>query len=188
MTRKKYAALILVMAVLLGMTLSGCGIIEFQVDKWEMRQKASKLALVKALDEYFRELYGLPPALEYDINVHFERKEFFASHPSELGYEYNFLDFDYHGQPLEEVLPLLDGIHFDYWYVDDGVNLDGIEFRAEDWGGDLERLERVWISCFRCYGVEALEQPKVEDLGGPTVPAGAALRLCRSLFDSDDFA
>ena len=217
MTRKKYAALILVMAFLLGMTLSGCGIIEFQADKWEMRQKASKLALayaketyggrakvvkvevgvnvavfrgtlagdalvtlsldgeefqvyvvgdscrdnrdglalVKALDEYFRGLYGLSPALEYNINVHFERKEFFASHPSELGYEYNFLDFDYHGQPLEEVLPLLDSIHFDYRYVDDGVSLDGIEFRAEDWGGGLERLERVWISCFRCYDGES---------------------------------
>ena len=217
MTRKKYAALILVMAFLLGMTLSGCGIIEFQADKWEMRQKASKLALayaketyggrakvvkvevgvnvavfrgtlagdalvtlsldgeefqvyvvgdscrdnrdglalVKALDEYFRGLYGLSPALEYNINVHFERKEFFASHPSELGYEYNFLDFDYHGQPLEEVLPLLDSIHFDYRYVDDGVSLDGIEFRAEDWGGDLERLGRVWISCFRCYDGES---------------------------------
>lgn len=213
MERKKCSALIFVMTALLGMALFGCGVIEFQIDKWEMRQKASKaalayaketygggakvvkvevgvnvavfrgtlagdalvtlsldgeefqvyvvgdscrdnrdgLALVKALDEYFRGLYGLPPALEYDINVHFERKEFFASHPSELGYEYNFLDFDYHGQPLEEVLPLLDSIHFDYRYVDDGVNLDGIEFRAEDWGGDLERLERVWISCFRCY-------------------------------------
>lgn len=213
MTRKRCAALIFVMAALLGVALSGCGIIEFQIDKWEMRQKASKaalayvnetyggrakvvkvevgvtvvvfrgtlsgdalvtlsldgeefqvyvvgdtcrdnrdgLALVKVLDEYFRGLYGLPPALEYDINVHFERKEFFASHPSELGYEHNFLDFDYHGQPLEEVLPLLDSIHFDYRYVDDGVSLDGIEFRAEDWGGDLERLGRVWISCFRCY-------------------------------------
>lgn len=213
MTRKRCAALIFVMAALLGVALSGCGIIEFQIDKWEMRQKASKaalayvnetyggrakvvkvevgvnvavfrgtlsgdalvtlsldgeefqvyvvgdtcrdnrdgLALVKVLDEYFRGLYGLPPALEYDINVHFERKEFFASHQSSLGYDYNFLDFDYHGQPLEEVLPLLDSIRFDYRYVDDGVSLDGIEFRAEDWGGNLERLGRVWISCFRCY-------------------------------------
>ncbi len=213
MTRKKCAALILVMAALLGMALSGCGIIEFQIDKWNMRQEASKLALayaketyggrakvvkvqvgvtvavfrgtlsgdalvtlsldgeefqvyvvgescrdnreglalVKELDKYFRGLYDLPPALEYDINVHFERKEFFASHQSSLGYDYNFLDFDYHGQPMEEVLPLLDSIRFDYQYVDDGVSLDGIEFRKEDWGGDLERLGRVWISCFRCY-------------------------------------
>lgn len=45
MARKKGIALILVMAVLLGMALSGCGVIEFQIDKWEMRQKASKLAL-----------------------------------------------------------------------------------------------------------------------------------------------
>ena len=34
----------------------------------------------------------------------------------------------------------MDSIHFDYRYVDDGISLDGIEFRAEDWGGGLERL------------------------------------------------
>lgn len=133
MTRKKFGALVFVMAALLGVVLSGCGIIEFQMDKWEMRQNASKtalayaketyggrakvikvevgvnvavfrgclsgdalvtlslageefqvyvvgdscrdnregLALVKALNEYFRGLYSLPPALEYDINVYF---------------------------------------------------------------------------------------------------------------------
>lgn len=65
---------------------------------------------------------------EHSLQSNLERKEFFASHPSELRYEYNFLDFDYHGQPLEEVLPLLNSICFDYRYVDDGVSLDGIEF------------------------------------------------------------
>lgn len=248
MTRKKFGALVFVMAALLGVVLSGCGIIEFQMDKWEMRQNASKtalayaketyggrakvikvevgvnvavfrgylsgdalvtlsldgeefqvyvvgdscrdnregLALVKALDEYFRGLYSLPPALEYDINVYFERKEFFASHPSELGYEYNFLDFDYHGQPLEEVLPLLDSIHFDYRYVDDSVSLDGIEFRQEDWGGDLKRLERVWISCFRCYDEDSEVPLGIQVVKGQPILMTEGMEFSHSEFQYAD--
>ena len=52
MTRKKCIALLFVMTALLGMALSGCGVIEFQMDKWEMRQNASKLALAYANETY----------------------------------------------------------------------------------------------------------------------------------------
>lgn len=212
MRRKKCIIFILMMAVLCGTVLSGCGVIEFYNNKRALGRKASDqavayvsdtyggkakvvdvevgvtqvvfrgslsgdalvtlsldgeefqvyvagefcadnrsgLALTKALDEHFRGLYGLPPALEYDINVHCKDEDFFASHPTSLGYDYNFLDFDYHGQPLEEVLPLLEYIRFDYRYVDDSVCLDKIEFREEDWGGCLDCLRAI-VSCFRCY-------------------------------------
>ena len=37
-------------------------------------------------------------------------------------------------------------------------------------------------------GMEALAQPEVEGFGGAAIPAGAALRLCRSLFGGGDLA
>lgn len=213
MGRKRRIIFILLLAILCGTVLSGCGVIEFYRNKQALGRKASDkavsyihetyggkakvvdvevgvtqvvfrgslsgdalvtlsmdgeefqvyvagefcadnrsgLALTHALDEHFRVLYGLPPALEYEINVHCEDKDFFASHPTSLGYDYNFLDFDYHGQPLEEVLPLLEYIRFDYRYVDDSVSLDNVELREEDWGGYLDRLKVVRVSCFRCY-------------------------------------
>ena len=60
----------------------------------------SGLALGKALDEYFH-LYGLPQALEHSVRIYSNDEDFFASHSTSLGREYSFLDFDYHGQPLE---------------------------------------------------------------------------------------
>ena len=212
MGRIKRVAFALLAAVLWGAALSGCSVIEFNMDKWALEREASNkalayvsetyggkarvvsvragviqvvfhgslkgdalvtlsmdgeefqvyvvgescvdnrsgLALAQALDGYFRELCGLPPALEHDVKVYCKSEDFFASHTSDLGYDYNFLDFDYHGQPLEEVLPLLKSIRFEYRYVDDSVCLDGFELREEDWGGLLDSL-RVRISCFRCY-------------------------------------
>ena len=101
----------------------------------------SGLALGKALDKYFRNLYGLPQALEHSVRIYSNDKDFFASHPTSLGREYSFLDFDYHGQPLEEVLPLVDWLAFQYEYLDDSVSLDHIVLRDEDWGGPVaERM------------------------------------------------
>lgn len=117
----------------------------------------SGLALAQALDEYFRELYSLPPALEHQVWVYSTTEGFFASHSTNLGREYNFLDFDYHGQLLEEVLPLLGEIYFKYNYADDTVSLSHMAFREEDWGGSLDRL-RVWVRSFRCYD-ETSETP-----------------------------
>lgn len=117
----------------------------------------SGLALGKALDEYFRNLYGLPQALEHSVRIYSNDKDFFASHPTSLGREYSFLDFDYHGQPLEEVLPLVDWLAFQYEYLDDSVSLDHIVLRDEDWGGPVEKRMRVSIRCFRRYD----EQSKV---------------------------
>lgn len=110
----------------------------------------SGIELANALDEYFRGLYDLPPALEHSINVYSRDNDFFASWSTNPAHDYNFLDFDYHGQPLEEILPLLDKISFIYSYADDSVTLDQIEFCEEDWGGPVERLS-VWLRCFRCY-------------------------------------
>ena len=117
----------------------------------------SGLALGKALGEYFRDLYGLPQALEHSVRIYSNDKDFFASRPTSLGREYSFLDFDYHGQPLEEVLPLVDWLAFQYEYLDDSVSLDHIVLRDEDWGGPVKKRMRVSIRCFRRYD----EQSKV---------------------------
>lgn len=111
----------------------------------------SGLALGKALDEYFRNLYGLPQALEHSVRIYSNDKDFFASHPTSLGREYSFLDFDYHGQPLEEVLPLVDWLAFQYDFLDDSVSLDRVVLRDEDWGGPVAERLRVSIRCFRRY-------------------------------------
>lgn len=219
MGRIKRVAFALLAAVLWGAALSGCSVIEFNIDKWNLEREASNkalayvsetyggkarvvsvragviqvvfhgsltgdalvtlsldgeefqvyvvgescvdnrsgLALARALDGYFRDRSGLPPALEHDVKVYCKSEDFFASHTSDLGYGYNFLDFDYHGQPLEEVFPLLKSIRFVYNYVDDSVSLDNIELREEDWGGLLDSLS-ARISCFRCYD-ESSEVP-----------------------------
>jgi len=116
----------------------------------------SGLALGKALDEYFRDLYGLPQALEHSVRIYSNDKDFFASHPTSLGREYSFLDFDYHGQPLEEVLPLVDGLAFQYEYLDDSVSLDRVVLRDEDWGGPVaERMLWLSIRCFRRYNEQS---------------------------------
>lgn len=109
----------------------------------------SGLALGKALDEYFRDLYGLPQALEHSVRIYSNDEDFFASHSTSLGREYSFLDFDYHGQPLEEVLPLVDGLAFQYEYLDDSVSLDRVVLRDEDWGGPVEE-RMLWLS-IRCF-------------------------------------
>ena len=116
----------------------------------------SGLALGKALDEYFRDLYGLPQALEHSVRIYSNDKDFFASHPTSLGREYSFLDFDYHGQPLEEVLPLVDGLAFQYEYLDDSVSLERVVLRDEDWGGPVaERMLWLSIRCFRRYNEQS---------------------------------
>mgnify|MGYP007025201283 CR=1 FL=1 len=52
---------------------------------------------------------------------------------------------DIYGQPLEEVLPLVDGLAFQYEYLDDSVSLDRVVLRDEDWGGPVaERM--LWLS------------------------------------------
>lgn len=219
MGRIKRVVFALLAVVLWGAALSGCSVIEFNIDKWNLEREASSkalayvsetyggkarvvavragviqvvfhgslkgdalvtmsldgeefqvyvvgetcvdnrngLALARAMDEYFRELCGLPPALECDVKFYCKSEDFFASHQSDLGYGYNFLDFDYHGQPLEEVFPLLKSIRFVYNYADDSVSLDNIELREEDWGGLLDSLS-ARISCFRCYD-ESSEVP-----------------------------
>ena len=43
----------------------------------------SGLALGKALDEYFRNLYGLPQALEHSVRIYSNDEDFFASYPRE---------------------------------------------------------------------------------------------------------
>lgn len=111
----------------------------------------SGLALGKALDEYFRDLYGLPQALEHSVRIYSNDEDFFASRSTSLGRECSFLDFDYHGQPLEEVLPLVDWLAFQYEYLDDSVSLNHIVLREEDWGGPVEKRMRVSIRCFRRY-------------------------------------
>ena len=111
----------------------------------------SGLALGKALDEYFRNLYGLPQALEHSVRIYSNDEDFFASYPTSLGREYSFLDFDYHGQPLEEILPLVDWLAFQYDFLDDSVSLDHVVLRDEDWGGPVENRMRVSIRCFRRY-------------------------------------
>ena len=111
----------------------------------------SGLALGKALDEYFRNLYGLPQALGHSVRIYSNDEDFFASYPTSLGREYSFLDFDYHGQPLEEILPLVDWLAFQYDFLDDSVSLDHVVLRDEDWGGPVENRMRVSIRCFRRY-------------------------------------
>lgn len=152
MGRIKRVAFALLAAVLWGAALSGCSVIEFNMDKW---------------------------ALEYDINVYCKSEDFFASHTSDLGYGYNFLDFDYHGQPLEEVLPLLKDIRFDYRYVDDSVSLDNIELREEDWGGLLDSLS-ARISCFRCYDENSEVPLGIQIVKGQPVMMAEGMEFSRS--------
>ncbi len=114
------------------------------------RDNREGLALARDLEGYFRELYRLPPAREGEVRVYHGGEGFFAARPGHLAREYNFLDFDYHGQPLEEVLPLLERVAFAFDYLDDGVSLDRVELRDEDWGGDRKRVE-LDLRCFRAY-------------------------------------
>ena len=82
------------------------------------RDNREGLALTRDLERYFRDLYRLPPALEGSVRVYCGG-DFFAARPTHLAREYSFLNFDYHGQPVKAVLPLLDRVSFSFDYLDD---------------------------------------------------------------------
>ncbi len=123
-------------------------------DEASCRDNRAGLRLADALDVYFRDLYGLPPALEHSIRLYFDNDGFFASYPTHVAHHANFLPFDYTGQPLETVLPLLDQVRLTYNYADDAVSLDALIPRDKDWGGDAGRLS-LRVQCFRLYDPDA---------------------------------
>ncbi len=141
------------------------------------RDNREGLALTRDLERYFRDLYRLPPALEGSVRVYCGG-DFFAARPTHLAREYSFLNFDYHGQPVKAVLPLLDRVSFSFDYLDDTVSLERVELRDEDWGGDRKRVE-LDLRCFRTYRDDGEIAMGVADLDGRLVLLAEGMEFSR---------
>lgn len=103
--------------------------------------------LAAAFDEYFRNLYHLPPAAESEVILRTESTYHFID-------QSNCLDFPYNGEPLAEVMPLLSSVHFSYNYVDDDLTFREIAVHSKDWFESTDKLS-IRMRCFREYNASA---------------------------------